>query len=124
MGAGMPVDPDALARAEAALANLGREYLAWVEADVGRLRQAISANDWQALHMIAHNAKGQAATFGYPLVTVLGARLCGLILEHPEPSREQWRLAERLVEGIDRVVGQRLAGDGGEAGAKLLADLG
>lgn len=118
-----PIDPAALARAEAALAALGQDYLTWAEADLAALRAAVAGRDWEGLHRIAHNAKGQAATFGYPLVTVLAGRLCTLILTHRQPDPDHWHQAEALVGGIAQVVVNRLTGDGGEVGVRLLADM-
>lgn len=117
------IDPDALARAEAALAALGKDYLTWAESDLAALRLAIQGRDWNALHRIAHNAKGQAATFGYPLISDLGGRLCALTQAHRHPGPAQWSQAEELVDCVGQVVAHRLSGDGGEVGARLLADL-
>ncbi len=118
-----PIDPAALARAEAALAALGQDYLTWARADVAALQGAVAARDWDGLHRVAHNAKGQAATFGYPLVTILAGRLCTLVVTHPQADLARWRQAEALVDGIARVVVAQLTGDGGEVGARLLAEL-
>ncbi|MBF0324038.1 MAG: Hpt domain-containing protein [Alphaproteobacteria bacterium] len=117
------IDSDALARAEAALAALSKQYLSWADADLTALRRALADRDWDGLHRIAHNTKGQAATFGYPLVSILAGRLCALILTHGQPEPEQWRQAQALVDGIGRVLVGSLTGDGGEAGQQLLAEL-
>ncbi|MBC7907789.1 MAG: Hpt domain-containing protein [Rhodospirillaceae bacterium] len=124
------LDPEALARAEAALDSLSPHYLSWAEADMARLRAALaelSADpSWLArLFTIAHDMKGQAATFGYPLVTTIGERLCRFIDEHPTPTPDADALARMtaLVEAMGEVLAQRMAGDGGAAGRALLARL-
>jgi HPt (histidine-containing phosphotransfer) domain-containing protein len=120
------LDPEALARAEAALNSLSSRYLSWAEADLAALRAALAElstdPSWLArLFTIAHDMKGQAATFGYPLVTAIGERLCRYIDTHPKES-DPARIAA-MVEAIAQVLTRRLEGDGGAAGRELLARL-
>ena len=128
------LDPAALARAEAALAALADTYLAWADADAARLAAGLEQAlcDPAGLHAhlprlfrIAHDIKGQAATFGYPLVGDLAHRLCHVLqactADDPDPVDAD-RIAA-LVGAVVRAISLRLAGDGGEAGRKLLASL-
>ncbi|MGE5503500.1 MAG: Hpt domain-containing protein [Actinomycetota bacterium] len=70
------LDPAALARAEAALDALQDSYAAWLQADLARLDAALAAGDLAGAFAVAHDIKGQAATFGYPRVTELAGELC------------------------------------------------
>ena len=126
------VDPAALARAEAALATLSANYLSWADADVVRLTAALHqaqtdpagpAAHLAVLFRIAHDMKGQAATFGYPLVTTIAGQMCHLIgaAEIPTP-RDMSRVAAH-VAALVRVVASRLEGDGGAEGQSLLREL-
>lgn len=121
--------PEVLAKAEAALAGLGERYLGWAEADCRRLRacfdEIVAAGEEGGallphLFTISHDMKGQAATFGYPLVSELGNRLCRRIETEPSLSPATLDGLGRLVDGICRVIAERLEGDGGEAGRRLL----
>jgi len=128
------VDPEALKRAEAALAALEHRYIEWAEADCARLAAAWAA--WSSdpdydgaglrrLFAVAHDMKGQAATFGYPLVGELGNRLCRLAEAGADGGLDpdqRARLAA-LIGAIGRVVRERLSGDGGADGAALLAGI-
>lgn len=122
------LDPDALARAEAALASLSDNYLHWAEADLAALKEAYErcravsdpSEPLARLFTIAHDMKGQATTFGYPLVTELGHRLCREIERHPSTTTPSM---QRLVGAIAEVLSRRLAGDGGAVGRDLLAGL-
>lgn len=131
------LDPAALKRAEAALAAIQHRYIEWAEADYARLDAAWAA--WAAcatapdpegavlrrLFQIAHDMKGQAATFDYPLVSDLGNRLCREIETvgaEGFSAAQQIRVAA-LVAAIGRVIRERLSGTGGEAGAALLAGI-
>lgn len=126
------ISPEALARAEAALAGLSGRYLDWATADSVRLRDCLDealkpGADLAALlprlFTISHDMKGQATTFGYPLVSELGNRLCRLIEEAgPTPAPEVLDHAARLADGMARVIAERLEGDGGAAGRTLLDD--
>lgn len=120
------LDPAALARAEAALAALADSYLGWAAADLLRLEAALARlraepgpESLRALFRIAHDMKGQASTFGYPLITDFANRLCRRIEADPADIP----LMARLVAAIGAVLTGRLADDGGEAGRRLLADL-
>jgi len=127
------LDPEALKRAEAALAALQHRYIEWAEADYARLDAAwavcgpgpdCDGAALRRLFQIAHDMKGQAATFDYPLVGELGNRLCREIeaaSEGLDPERRT-RLAV-LVAAIGRVIRERLSGPGGEVGTALLAGI-
>jgi len=121
------LDPAALASAEAAVARLGAAYLTWADADIraltacfARLDDASSPDAMADLFAIAHNMKGQGTTFGYPLVTRIAQALCRLIEQAPDAVAA----IGAHVAALARVVGERLEGDGGEAGRSLLEDLG
>ena len=77
------LDPLALARAEAALAALSNNYLAWADADLTRLQGALAPFQPDLLFAVAHDMKGQAGTFGFPLITELAHRLCRLLENQP-----------------------------------------
>lgn len=114
------IPADGLARAEAALARLAAEYLGWVGADVAAARACLThPHDFSRLYTIVHDIKGQAGTFGYPLLTEIGARLCHLLCE-PAPPLER---VTALLDAMVLVVEQRLCDNGGVAGQELLARL-
>ncbi|HLO77621.1 MAG TPA: Hpt domain-containing protein [Magnetospirillum sp.] len=129
----LDVDPDALARAEAALAALSGDYLTWARADVSALEASLSslrqtdpARRPEVLarsFAIAHDIKGQAATFGYPLLTRLGNAVCRLIDGGSAADAAQIGRLELLTAAMSEVVAGGLAGDGGERGRALAALL-
>jgi HPt (histidine-containing phosphotransfer) domain-containing protein len=127
------IDADALARAEAALAALAGGYLRWAEADMAALCAAL-AEAWALapperggacarLFAVAHNIKGQAATFGYPLLTRLGNAVCRLV--EGDAAVDDCGLArvEALVTAMGEVVTRDLRDDGGAAGRDLVLRL-
>ena len=69
---------DPIARAEKALAELSGEFSSWMDTECERLDQArrnvaaggFTAANKDALFRAAHDIKGEAATFGFPLVAL------------------------------------------------------
>jgi hypothetical protein len=125
------VDPAALERAEAALKQLAEHYPAVLAESAKAAQAAWSA--WrgaladealkQSLAVIAHDIRGQAGSFGYPLATEV-ARSLGIVL------RNDAGRIEALVPVIDAHIGalaviaaRAITDDGGSAGAELMAGL-
>lgn len=132
-GDGWDLDPDALARAEAAVDALTGDYLGWVSKDVVALAQAVAAlasappEQWRhcaaAVFDIAHDIKGQGTTFGYPLVSCLAQAACDLVRDATAPEPGLSGRLEELAAAMAEVVAARLSGDGGRAGRDLLTKL-
>jgi chemotaxis protein histidine kinase CheA len=111
----------ALARAEAAVAALARDYLTWARADVELCHQhltaARAATTTRAQHItdlfgVAHNIKGQGSSFGYPLMTRLGHTLCQLTrLPHNFTDADLDLVAAHLQVMAD-ILQQEARGDG------------
>jgi len=72
------------------------------------------------LFKIAHNAKGQGATFGYPLITDIGEHLCRYIERVPEIQSDEMAVIREHIQAMDTVLKEKLTGDGGETGQALL----
>lgn len=129
-GGELGIDPEALARAEAALAALGGDYLTWAANDIDRLRAAVATlrragaeqrpDAARLVFAIAHDVKGQAATFGYPLLSRFGAALCRLTANGEAACATR---AEALVAAMGLVLQGHMTDDGGEGGRALVARL-
>ena len=79
-----------VARAEAALAQLSVCFGSWMHEEIGLLdaararvhNEGLNGESGDSLNIQAHEVKGLAATFGYPLVTLvthIAGSLCKLI---------------------------------------------
>jgi len=114
-----PVVIDPIARAEQALADLSSEFADWMEKDCERLdaaRRDLLANGFSKenrdeLFRSAHDIRGQADTFGYPLATPVADSLCRLIEHTPDPSRIPFVLIDQHVDGIRAIVHQNAQGN-------------
>ena len=122
-----------LARAEAAIADLAKDYSAWALADVAKSRTALAAAvadpahraaHVEALFRISHDLKGQGSSFGYPLVTKIGHSLCALTRDRGMAYEDKHlELAQAHVDAIQLVLTKGIKGDGGKVGAELIAKL-
>lgn len=136
-GSDAPLDEaEMLRRAEAAVAALKAQYPTWAEGHIAVLEAAAAkarddragrARHLEQLAEVAHDVKGEGTTYDYPLMTELGAYLHALAVDLAKApdACEQGALAEAetLIAAMRRVIGDRLEGDGGAAGAALMAPI-
>ncbi|MBO6543929.1 MAG: Hpt domain-containing protein [Alphaproteobacteria bacterium] len=121
---------DRLAQAQAAILELAGDYKSQLQTDVAALKEIWSQTDKNApssdqvgeIFSIAHNLKGQAGSFGYGLVTAIAASLCEMTRDNPDCTNCGQAL-DKHVRILDQVVTKDIKGDGGEAGAKIVALL-
>lgn len=80
------IDMDAIQRAERAIDNLKVEFTGWLAQDIANLTNGLaeysknrSHQNADALFRAAHDLKGQATTFEYPLVARIAASLAKLM---------------------------------------------
>ncbi|MFC3231567.1 Hpt domain-containing protein [Marinibaculum pumilum] len=127
------VDPDRIAKAEAAVAELAESYIDWALKDLAELQARLAAIRAETadrrqrvldLFQTAHDMKGQGATFGYPLVTQVAKHLCHYI--EGQLEREQLpdlTIVSAHVDALAAILRGRVAGDGGATGAALVREL-
>jgi HPt (histidine-containing phosphotransfer) domain-containing protein len=105
-------DDDPLARAEAALAKLSAEFADWMNAECDRLdaaRDAVKEKGFgkrnrEELFHAAHDLKGDAATFGFPLAAPAAASLCRILEHTPETDRVPFELVDQHVDAVRAIV--------------------
>jgi chemotaxis protein histidine kinase CheA len=129
---GPKVDAEALLRAEQAIARLSGDYLELVEHDLDRLQAAFDAfrrepAEWrrnaEAVFQVAHDIKGQGGSFDFPLMTIIGDSLCRLLERISSGGPEVVDVIAVHIEAMRLVISQRMTGNGGPAGTKLLRGL-
>lgn len=116
--------------AEAEIENLRGQFRAGAKAGLERMRLLLGGDraarpaGWQAeAHRIAHDLKGQGATFDYDLVTRIAQALCGhLLSEGDMQARDKKALAH--CEALRVILDKDIRGPGDEYGARLLQILG
>jgi hypothetical protein len=126
-------DPQALARAEAALNGLSSQFDDWMKIEAEKLaecRDTAKAEQWsdQALAVLftrAHDIKGLGATYRYPITASLASSLCRL-LEAPRENLDRMALAHLAsahVETIRAVVRDGVRDESHPVAAILLQEL-
>jgi HPt (histidine-containing phosphotransfer) domain-containing protein len=122
------LDTAAIARAEDAVEVLKSDFTGWVASDVDRLaaaRDRFAARkdraNGDALLRASHDIKGQAATFGYPLVARVAASLCKLIEAMKMPASIPLPLVDAHVAAI-RIIFREKIRDASDRMALELAD--
>jgi len=103
---------DPLARAEAALAQLSGEFAGWMAEQCDRLdtaRRAVrergfSKGNFDELFHAAHDIKGDAATFGYPLAAPAAESLCRVLEHSPEAGHIPVALVDQHVDAVRAIV--------------------
>jgi len=113
-----------LARAQAAVAALSRDYLVWARADIEASRRLLAAarseperrrEHFAALFNLAHNIKGQGSSFGYPLMTRLGQSLCQLTRAPASFADADFALAVAHLDIMEQILQQEARDDGSAA---------
>ena len=130
-GRDMGPDFEAIARAEAALAELSSEFGTWMRAECDRLdagRSAIRAsglgvNTRDQLFRAAHDIKGEAATFGYPLAGEAADSLCRLLEHTPDVKKIPLALIEQHVDGVRAIIRENVRESGHAVASALAAEL-
>ncbi len=141
-----------LARAQAAISDLAKNYGTWAMADLDRCRDLLDAARGDALlrtgklaelYGIAHNIKGQGTSFGYPLMTQIGQSLCTFTrpaheqtvqdktaqerAAHAKPARDfserDLGVIQSHLDAMRLILMKEIRGDGGETGRKLAQRL-
>ena len=125
------IDPEALARAEAALLALSSKYADWLQEELGKLdaaREAIrvdgaSRTRIDMLFARAHDLKGLGGTYGFPLVSRLAASLCRLLGDGDERIQTPLALVDGHVKAIKAAVRDDIRDANSSIGAALAGEL-
>ena len=116
------------------LADLAKEYETWVLSDLQHLNDVfVKAQSVEGierakliqsdLFRIAHDIKGQGATFDYDLMTQVGNHLCRYIEKKSSYGEKELDDIETHICALNQIIKGHLKGDGGEMGQKLLSHI-
>lgn len=120
-----------VARAEAAVEALRETYREQLAEDVATLdgvwsrveAEGMDQAKLDEIHSIAHNIKGQGGSFGYDLVTEIGASFCDYLRSSPRMAPDELAIVSMHIRMLKNVSDNNITGDGGETGARLVAKL-
>ena len=105
-------DDDPIARADAALKQLSSEFGTWMQAECDRLEVArqkaathgLDEKTHDELFRAAHDIRGEAVTFGYPLLAGPADSLCRLLEHTPEHGRIPRALVDQHVDAVRAIA--------------------
>ena len=132
VGGDVSHDEAAVKRAEAALEELSGEYAEWLErdlAELGRLLGEVKGDPvragprLEAMARRAQDVKGQAGTFGYPLLTALADSLGDLLSRLDGLDAARLEVMATHVEAMEVVRRDDIRGEGGAPGRELVAGV-
>jgi len=117
--------------ADAAVNRLAVEFVARLPEELGEIENALTAMEVApgetaprlALFRLVHDLKGQAGTFDYLLITVIGNDLCRF-LERPIPmSPRCLKVVHFHVDAMKQVAEKKITGDGEGHGLRMVNTL-
>jgi HPt (histidine-containing phosphotransfer) domain-containing protein len=122
---------DPVASAEKALADLSSEFSSWMDSECERLdaaRRNIATGGFtppnkEAVFYAAHDIKGEAATFGFPLVALAADSLCRLIEHTPDATRIPVQLVDQHVDAVRAIHREYSRSDAKDLAAVLTKRL-
>lgn len=128
-------DPDiaSIERANEAMAKLRDTYVVeWAPASLTEMELAVgelaaprsgAAGAFERLYRLAHDMKGQGATFGYSLITQIGEALCRLTADRDGGGEGDVAVLRAHIDAAKRVIDERLDDGAGEAGKRIMEHL-
>ena len=92
---------------------------------LGRVRRpgADRPGCFQAFYRLAHDMKGQGGTFGFPLLTYIGEVLCRMTADRRDAGETELGVLFAHLDAGRRIIAERIEGDGGAEGDRLVRDL-
>lgn len=132
IGGPMPaLDQKAIARAEAELEKMASQFDDWITDELENLvnawAQYESANGDEAavaeLHRRAHDLKGLAPTYGYPLIGRVCNTLCKLTSDETPDLNPPEALLRAHVDAVRAMVSGQIKGGDHPVGNLLVSEL-
>jgi len=125
------IDPAALAKAEAALQSLSSQFDQWLNDELVKLdsaRARVQSEGYtpataETLYLRAHDLKGLGTTYGYPLITRVGASLCKLTDDAEVRMKAPLPLIDAHIDAIKAIVRDEIKDEAHPVGAVLAAEL-
>jgi hypothetical protein len=74
----------------------------------------------QALQRVAHDMRGQGASFGYPLITHIADALCRYLGRPVDTSAIDLAVCAVHVDALRAIIQHEITGDGGKLGQNIV----
>ncbi|MDJ0685059.1 MAG: Hpt domain-containing protein [Alphaproteobacteria bacterium] len=123
-------DDAALRDADDALKNMRDEFRVQLAFDMTRVRQLMAAfkqapdpETVDEMFRLIHDLRGQAATFGYPLITEVGCSFCLYVLQTKRVEDLNIDLLEQHVNALSVIRREQIEGHGDSLSRNVLTAL-
>lgn len=126
-----PMDKGAVAKADAALSKLSDEFQNWIEDELRRLEEAWATFSSAStkveavtnVHAIAHDLKGLAKTYEYPLVGRMAASLCRLTNDEVDRQKSPENLIRAHIDGVRAAIKGHIKTEEHPVGLALVTEM-
>ena len=86
-------------------------------------KEGTRSAEFEEINLLAHELRGQGGTFGYSLITVFGKMLFEVTGEGRVEDGNAVGIVKAHIDAMRAVIREKVAGDGGKVGRKLLKSL-
>ena len=125
------LDPNAIAKAEAALKSLSGNFAQWLQDEVVKLEAArqrvraegVSPETMESLYLRAHDLKGLGTTYEFPLITRIAASLCRLIDDKEKRLTASMVLIDAHIDGVKAAIRDDIKTEDHPVGKILVQEL-
>lgn len=125
------VDPDVVARAEAALKALSAQFSRWLQDEIDKLDAAraavniegLSSPAGEALYTRAHDLKGLGGTYEFPIVTRAAGSLCRVIDNAAARAAAPLSLVDSHINAIKAMIRDGIKTDDHPIGQAMVMSL-
>jgi hypothetical protein len=125
------IDPNAIAKAEAALKSLSGNFAQWLQDEVVKLESArarvraegVNTETMEQLYLRAHDLKGLGSTYEFPLITRIAGSLCRLIDDKDKRLSAPMTLIDAHIDAIKASVRDSIKTDEHPVGRALILEL-
>jgi len=125
------LDPNAIAKAEAALKSLSGNFAQWLQDEVVKLEAArqrvraegVSPETMESLYLRAHDLKRLGTTYEFPLITRIAASLCRLIDDKEKRLTASMVLIDAHIDGVKAAIRDDIKTEDHPVGKMLVTEL-
>jgi hypothetical protein len=125
------VDPDVVARAEAALRALSAQFSHWLQDEIDKLDAARAAVNLEGLvspagevlYTRAHDLKGLGGTYEFPIVTRAAASLCRVVDNAQLRAAAPLSLVDSHINAIKAMIRDNIRSDEHPIGQAMVMSL-
>ena len=127
------IDAEAIRQASQAIQGMAEEFEERVTLEIAMLMKlshdldndpSRAPNIASKVARVGHEISGQCATFGFELITEVGASMCRYIKGLRSPEHLNGDVLRAHADAMRAVIKNHVKGDGGSVGAELVESLG